>query len=497
MGIQRRVELPLVGGSDGASAEIHEAGRSVNLYVEVINGKPALRACPGEFRFLDVDEFVDGTPPFRGFHVMGERFFVVVGNAVGEVFDGAITGRSFVIRGYLPTSSGRVGMSDNAGKVIIGDGTGFFLLDPAVGITQILTDESDVIAGYASVYINQQTLFFLRDSGSYYYSDPGEPGTVPALNFFDAESNPDATLNAYVLGDKIKILGVNSTEDHWNSGGSDNAFERVTGSPIEYGSVSRWSSCLYDNTVAMVGRNKQGAGKVYRLGGPGRAPQIISNQAVEEALAKVLFAGRADKITMWSYEEAGHAFLVINLPSAAATVNNPAQPSMTWVYDAATQIWHERGFWNPNTGAFERVLADHHAAWQGRHYTGAYNAPHVYELSLDYFRQNTEELRKLREFGPLTMDGERFTVYGIEVEMLVGVGRDGGVQGSDPQIMLRSRFGTGAWSNIMPRSYGRMGKGKTRVTWGPQGSGEAFFGELTISDPTRVALTRAWALVGR
>lgn len=496
----QRVELPLVGGSDGASAEIHEAGRSVNFYVEVINGKPALRACPGFFRWLDVSPWASSGSRFRGFHVMGNRFFVVVGNAVGEIFDGSITGRSLVVYGHLATNTGRVGMSDNAGKVIIGDGTGFFALTPGAGLSQVLTEEGDPIRGYHSAFLNQQTIYFLRDSGSYYYSNPGDPLTVPALNFVDAESNPDATLNAYRLGDKLKILGANSTEDHWNSGGADDAFERVTGSPIEYGTVGRWASCEFDNTIAMVGRNKGGAGKVYRLGGPGSVPQIISNQAVEEALAKVLFAGREDRITMWSYEEAGHAFLILNLPKAPATVNNPEQPSISWCYDAAAPAnlaWHERGFWNPDTGKYERMLGDMHAHWQGRHYVGAYNAPHIYEMSLDYYRENTEELRKERVFGPFTMNGETFTIYGLELEMEVGVGRDGGVQGSDPQIMLRSRFGTGPWSNIVPRSYGRMGEGKTRVMWGPQGSGEAFFGELTVSDPTRVALTRAWALVGR
>jgi hypothetical protein len=51
---------------------------------------------------------------------MGNRLFVVAGTKVYEV-----TSASFgtpTLRGVLAPSSGRVGMSDNNGKLIIGDG---------------------------------------------------------------------------------------------------------------------------------------------------------------------------------------------------------------------------------------------------------------------------------------------------------------------------------------------------------------------------------------
>jgi hypothetical protein len=490
--VRQRVQLPVVGGSDKAFSVAHEGGRTVNFFIEAINGKPALRACPGYFRWLDITQ--DNGGPIRGLYVMGERLFCVVGNGIGEVFDGNITGRSVVTLATLTTTTGRVEFSDNNGKLIVGDGVGFYILEPETRtLTQVTTEEGEILRGYVSVNMNGQTLYFIRDSSQYFYSNVNDPGTVPDLSFFSAEANEDHTLVAYRLGDKVKIISERSTEDHYNSGAADNPFERVQGSMIEYGAVSRAATCLFDNTVAMVGGNGLGAGKVYRLGGPGGVPQIISNQAVEQKLAKVLFAGRQDRITMWSYEEAGHAFLVVNLPRAPATVNNPEQASMTWVFDAATGIWHERGYWNPEDGAFERILGDYHAHWQGRHYLGAYDTATIYEMSLDYYRENTEEIVRLRECGPLNLSNARFRVLSVEVDMEVGVGRDGGVQGSDPQLMMKSRFGTGAWSYIVNRPFGEIGEGRTRVRYGPCGIGQNFYLSLSVSDPVPVTIMGAWA----
>jgi hypothetical protein len=156
-------------------------------------------------------------------------------------------------------------------------------------------------------------------------------------------------------------------------------------------------------------------------------------------------------------------------------------------------MWHERGFTNPATGQFERILGDQHIYWRGRHYTGAYNAPHIYEQSLDYYRENTLPLVKFRESaGPLWRGGKTFKVTQVGIEMEVGVGRDGGVQGSEPLIMLQYRWGYGPWSNEITRSIGKIGEGKTLVRFGPCGSGTDFMVRVRISDPVRVTLLPSW-----
>ena len=45
-----------------------------------------------------------------------------------------------------------------------------------------------------------------------------------------------------------------------------------------------------------------------------------------------------DDTVCWSYQERGHFFVAFYIPDAETT----------WVYDAATQAWHERALWDPD-----------------------------------------------------------------------------------------------------------------------------------------------------
>lgn len=497
------VPIPIVGASSKAHSPAQQSGVTMNLYPEVNEGDAkavvALRAVPGQFRWRDFSaSYGDlATRYVRGMHTMGDRAFCVVGNRLFEIY----FENSFSLLATLSTHTGFVGFSDNAGKLVIGDGTGFFTFNfDTFTLSPVLDDGADPILGYVSIYLDGTTIYIERDTSKYHYSAVGDPTTVEGLWYASAETDPDPILTGFAVGGELLFLGSNSVEWHYNSGAADDPFQRISGGRVEYGCAGKRAAVEADNAVFMVGRNKDGAGQVYRLGGAGSAPQRVSNQAVEEAIAKVLFSYEdvSDRITMWSYQEAGHTFVVINLPAATATANNPARGSQTWVLDVALPpdlAWHQRGYKSPATGLFERGLADHHVFWKGRHYTGGYNTPHIYEQSLDYYRENTDPLVKVRESaGPIHMRGRKYRVAKVSVEMEVGVGRDGGVQGSDPQLMLRYSWDRGkTWSNEVWRDIGEIGRGRTKVWFGPCGSGYDFVIQLTVSDPIPVTLTGAWA----
>lgn len=511
--MSQRVRLPLIGPSSKASSGAQQSAVTINMIPEVNDADAkavvALHSAPGFFRVADWSEQIAGTPQIRGFHKMGERFFAVIAEKICEVtFSPTLTAFSTLIEfGSLSTFSGRVGMSDNGGKLVIGDGTPFLVLDlDTHTLTPVLDEDTDPIRGTFSRWIDGYTLYFQRDSGKYHYSELNDPTTVRGLNYLSAEGNPDNIEAAIVANREVIIVGSASTEWHANAGGADNAFERISGGYIEHGTAARWSVCAFDNTVVMVGKNAEGAGVVWRLGGAGAAFSRISTHAVEKCIAKVLFSSLdrrdlTEQITAFAYQDAGHSYYVLNLPAVLATVNSPAQRSMTWVYDAATQLWHERAYRNPDTGQFERILSDHHVLWKGRHYTGAYNLAHVYEMSLNYFRENTLELVKLRESaGPLNFGGKRFSLHKIGIEGEVGVGRDADVQGSHPQIMLQVSWDGGfTWSNEVWRSWGKIGERNCRAEWGPMGSGYDLVVRVSCSEPIRFVLTGGWAdvTVGR
>ena len=493
----QREPLGVVGPSSKARSAAQQSGRTVNLYPEVndrdAKAPIALHHTPGSFRAIDLAALAGALPPIRGLHVMADRMFVVCAEKLYEIYPDT----SARYLAALPTFAGRVGMSDNAGMIIVGDGTGFYIYNFNTGtFNPVLNNGVAPILGYVSRLINGQTLYFERDSSRYFFSDIDNPVTVSGLSFFSAEGNSDKTIAAFVTGLQIVIMGSASTEWHWNSGDATTPFERIGGAFTEHGCVGRNACCVFDNTVIMVGHNSEGNGIVWRIGGAGSAPVRVSTHAVEKAIEKVLFAFNdvTEDVTMWAYQDAGHSFAVLNLPAVPATINNLAQPSQTWVYDSTTGMWHERGWLNPATGQLERIIGDFHVLWRGQHWTGAKSAAHVYRQSLDYYRDNNDPLLKMRETsGPLTAAGRRFKVQAVIIELETGVGRDGGVQGSDPKMMMQYRWGTGAWSEEVWRPIGKIGEGRTTVRFGPCGVGTDFTVRLAISDPVRVTLTGGWA----
>jgi hypothetical protein len=508
---KQRVPLGVVGPSSKAYSEAQQSARTVNLIPEVNDADAkaviALRAAPGFFRWADLSALVPSGAEIRGLHMMGERFFAVVGPKIVEVNRDLTLGSFSTITEFasLATSSGKVGISDNNAKLIVGDGTGFFALDlDTHTLTPILDDPGggEPIVGYVSAWLDGTTLYFERDSSKYWYSALNDATTVNGLAFFSAEFNPDNTVGAHVVNGEIVILGQKSTEDHWDSGDADNPFQRISGGHIEYGCVGRWASCKLGNSVAMVGRSEQGQGIVYRLGGAGSQPVRISTPAVEKCIEKVLFAFNdvTELITLWAYADAGHEYLVVNLPAVPATNNNPAQPSMTWCFDTVTGLWHERGYTNPATGQYERILSDFHVLYNGRHYTGDYQHPYIYEMAHDYFRENTIPLVKTRECPHLYMQGRRFAVNRLEVVGETGAGRDGSATGgTDPQLVIQYRWDGKPWSNEVWRSWGKLGVPQTRALFGPCGSGIDFELRVVCSEPIRFVLTGGWAdvTVGR
>jgi hypothetical protein len=82
-----------------------------------------------------------------------------------------------------------------------------------------------------------------------------------------------------------------------------------------------------------------------------------------------------DDTIAWSYQDRGHAFACWYIPSAETT----------WVFDSATQAWHERALWDPTALAWEPHLARCHAFAFDRHLVGDRSSPAIYTLDADTY----------------------------------------------------------------------------------------------------------------
>jgi hypothetical protein len=502
-----RIPIPLIGPSLQGRSTYQQSGRTINLY-PVLGGADAkavvaLHGTPGYATAIDLsDQFPAGTDiEVRGFHRVGyDRLFFVANERIYEVLD--LDAGTFALWAELQTFTGQVGMSDNAGYLVLGDNS-YWTLNLADGagtatLQPVLNDGEEQLLGWFPRWVDGVTIYPHRNSGQFSWSALGDPTTIDGLDFATAEGDPDNINQCLVMNRQILFIGGRSVEFFEYTGNTEgNAVERIGGGFQQYGIGFRYSAVSCGNFAVWIGRHNNGEGQVIALGNAGQEPVRISTDAVEADIGALLHDRvEQDEVTAFYYEDFGHRFYVLNLPAQEGSYGRAAKPSKTWVYDFTTQMWHERAYRNPATGLFERIKAEHHTLWFGKHLVSTYDDAALLYQNLDLYADvgGVPLIRQRESAGPLSMQGRSFRVNRLGIEMEVGVGLDGSGQGTDPKLMLAYSWDAGkTWSNEMMRDIGKLGKHETTVEFGPCGMGKNFVIRTSISDPIRVVLTGAWA----
>jgi hypothetical protein len=267
---------------------------------------------------------------------------------------------------------------------------------------------------------------------------------------------------------------------YYNSGANAyTPFDVIAGAYMEEGIDAPDSLCVLDNAPFWIGGNANGAGIAWRANG--YAPIRVSNHAIETAWAKYP-KGSSDAVG-WSYKDQGHTFWVLRFPSA----NNGF--GATWVYDVATQMWHERGYWNQQgpTG-YGAHLAGCHVFAFGQHLVGDWSSGNIYSMSIGAYSDNGNPIRRYRRAPHVSTEQQRIFHYLMQIELEVGDGpipplMDAAGNPRDPQIMLRwSDDGGQAWSNEHWIGAGQAGTFKTRALWNRLGYARDRVYEVAVTD---------------
>ena len=183
--------------------------------------------------------------------------------------------------------------------------------------------------------------------------------------------------------------------------------------------------------------------------------------------------------TAWTYQQGGHHFYCLNLPGA----------SSTWVYDASTELWHERAF----LGSFglERHRAEVHAVAFGLNIVGDYVNGKIYALDPNYYTDSGTAVKRLRASPHLSQGLKYIRHNSFQLDMETGVGLSSG-QGVAPLVMMRySDDGGSTWSSELTTSIGALGNRRTRAIFRRLGSSRDRVYELSVSDPVKVVFIGA------
>jgi Phage stabilisation protein len=401
------MQLPgFIGPSYTLRSVAVDCQRTVNLFPEVDEqqtGKDqevaALVSTPGLRLYKTL-----GSGPTRGGIVTGiGRVFAVSGDTLYEAAtgDGAPVGRAKLI-----TSRGVVSMADNGVQLCIVDGRYGYIFTYADNTLKQITSDAFMGADRV-VFQDGYFIFNAPNTRLFFISDLYDGLSISGLDYGAKEGEPDNIVSLLSDHRELWLFGRRSSEVWFNSGDASFPFSRIQGGFMAHGTCAVHSpQKLGDGTVMWLSENEQGNGIVQRASG--FQPQRCSTHAVEKALQSY---GDLSDATSWTYQAGGHSFYCLNFKRA----------NRTWVFDGTTQLWHERTYTNPSTGAQERHRADWHVFVAGKHYVGDYANGNVYELTDQVMTDNGASIRRERTTPHVSAGGNRIFASRLLIDMETGL----------------------------------------------------------------------------
>ena len=415
------------------------------MYAEVAtSGKSdiALRTSQGLTLFSSV-----GNGPIRGVKKHLTSLYVVSGGTLYSVNSSGTATSEGSIAG-----TGRVGMASNGTNLCIVTGVGStgYLHDGST-----LSTISDPDFGGADTVEVLDGYFIFGDGTESFFinTTPFDGSNYDALDFASAESNPDEILRPFVDHRELLLFGEVTTESWYNSGNSDFPFERTPGAIAEKGIDSKWAVAQSDNSVFFLDHT----GVARRLA-DAYNPQRISAHEQEAAWGNLS--------EVFSYIDKGHEFVVFNFDNG------------TWVFDAATGVWHERKSWNEN-----RWRVSQHEYIYGKNLVADYSNGNLYELT-DTYTENGALLVSEMVFPPINMDGEKFKLSSLQLDL---------EQGSAGEVRLWLSNDGETWRSAGTRSMGAVGNREARTIWRNLGQHRNLHLKFAFSDAVNRAVFSAYA----
>ncbi len=488
-----RVRIPgFVGPSYTPESRISAYDRTVNLIAEKVESGTgqapyALYLTPGYSEFCELPD-----TPFRGFYTLNGRTWAVGGSTLYQLPTTAGDAPTVLTTGVTNVDDGWVtiaGNGDSGDQLMLSSGSFKFCFEIATNVLTQIDGPSNQV-GYLDGYFisldtsrSELTLSALRNGQNW---DP-----------LDVKQREDASdkwiaMLVHQAGKELWVFGSQTSSVLYNSVDASNP---ATAFPFVYnpsvfiteGIAAPQSACVLKGAPIWLGQGLNGGGIVYWTNG--YTPTRVSTHAVETAIAGYTPAQIASAYAS-VYDERGHFFYVLTFPPIE-TFDEPVIPGATWVFDATTGFWAERGQWNG--WSYDALPIIGHVYVNGMHLVGSSDSGVIYQQSKSLLRSpNGEPQRWLRRAPHVAKDRQFLIIDSLELLMEVGLGLPSG-QGANPIVNLQwSQNGGASWLPMRAKSAGRVGAGNTRVDWNQLGRGDDWVFELTGSDPVPTRLMDAF-----
>jgi hypothetical protein len=473
-------QFQFVGQAYEAPMKLQDAEKCVNWYPEISQNREsktpvALLGAPGLALLATC-----GSGPVRGCWPLpgGQSAIVVSGNAVFMVSSVWVVTQI----GTLIPSSGPIVIRDNGagGIAVISDGANGYVVNIASKTVTQITDPA-WLGATRIVYIDGWLVFQKPNSQIFYTSPLYWNGTdaMDATYYALKDSSTDDTVTMFENLRELWLIGERTTEVWYDAGSSEGQnfpFSRLQGVTTQHGcSASQSISRISDverglDSLIWLGRNERGQSSIKRT--IGYQVMDVSTIAVNKAISS--YSTVSDAIG-YSYQQDEHEFYVLTFPMA----------DRTWVWDATTNMWHERASYDPVAGLFHRHRSNCQMNFQGMTVVGDYSSGALLQLTRSAYTDNGAPLVAWRRTPHVWDQNNRERVFHsqLQIEFTPGVGLQTG-QGSNPQACLKwSDDGGQTWGNEHWRSIGLVGKTKNRAIWRRMGEARDRVYDVRFSDP--------------
>lgn len=472
-------QLPALGGFYEAADLIVNAQSCVNLFPE---NQPqeaqaptpvALLVTPGTRKLATVPVGNAGTCRCS-YRSTDDQLFQVIGQNVWFVDNGL----GYHLLGTISSANNPCYMQDNGVDIILVDGTasGYTINLASHAFATIVDpdfyggDRIDICDGY----------FVLNKPGTRIAYISGQFATTfDSLDFFAKAGYPDPLTGLIVLNNEIWLLGTLTSEVFANSGQTDSIFQRLPGAFQEHGCAAPYSICKADVNIYWLSQDKDGNRVFMQAGsGSGYKAKRISNHGIEAQLKS--YTVITDCIGM-THQSGGHLFIVFTFPTQ----------NVTWVYDEATQQWHQRA-WLDSDGNLDRWRPNNLVYAYDRMLAGDFETGDLLEVNANFYDDDSNPIPRIRRFAHIDNEGKRVRFSKLIAKVSVGEDPDADAL-NDPQISLRySDDGGHTWGNARTQSMGFAGQYNRSLQWNRLGMARDRVFEVSWANKTGRAMTEIW-----
>jgi hypothetical protein len=323
--------------------------------------------------------------------------------------------------------------------------------------------------------------YFLAIDGTnkFYLSALYDGSTWDPLDFASAEYMVDNIRALSADHNELWLFGDCTIEVWFNSGDATFPFQRIQEGVISTNTIASDSIQKVDNSIVWLGSTGNFSGGAVVWKAKGYTPQRISSHCVEQIWEAYGRSGVGGINTSWDYVSEGHHFYVLSFSGA----------DVSWVWDAATGLWHERAYWTGS--AYQPHMGRCHAEIAGKHIIGSrLNDGKLYDMSVAHLDDAGAAIRRARRAPHLRNDHKRMFYPGFELLCEVGVGN---VTDVNPQIYLRwSNDGGVNFTSGYARSLGIAGASTTRVIWNQLGCAFDRVFEVYTTAKAKIAMIDAF-----